>query len=260
MEHSNRAQRFAELHQQKALFIMPNPWDAGSAKILQSLGFEALATTSAGFAFSQGKLDEVGALSRQEALDFENGFGDSPDEVHHTILAAAEIGLAGCSIEDTTGNKEDPIYDFPLAKERIAAAVEAVNSLKQPFTLTARAENYLHGKPDFEDTLKRLQAYEEVGADVLYAPGLPNLEKIKTLCDNVSKPVNVVAGIGLQGVSVHELENSGVKRISLGSALARAAIGKTIQAATAALYDGSLHHFNEAASFSDIEALIKQST
>jgi len=267
-----RAKTFAALHQRDALFVLPNPWDVGSAKMLAGLGFEALATTSAGYAFSQGKLDRIGAMHRDEVLshakdiveatrlpvsaDLENGYGDSPEAVQQTILAAADAGLVGCTIEDTTGREDQPIYDKSLAIERIAAAVETVESLSFPFMLTARAENYLHGRPDFEDTLARLQGYEAVGANVLYAPGLPDIEIIRRLCHSVSKPVNVVAGIALRGVSVQALEQVGVVRVSVGSSLARTAIGSMISASKAILEDGSFDAFEQAASFKSIEALI----
>jgi len=267
-----KAEIFKQLHLREKLFILPNPWDAGSAKMLAALGFEALATTSAGFAFAQGKLDTIGGLNRDTAMshakdlvkatnlpvsaDLENGFGDSPEAVQTTIFAAAEAGLVGCTIEDTTGVEDKPIYDKAFAIERIAAAVEAVRALDFPFMLTARAENYLHGRPDLADTLERLQGYESVGADVLYAPGLPDTESITTICQSVSKPVNVVAGIGLRGVSVSQLQACGVQRISTGSSLARTAIGSMLDAANAILDEGRFDAFESAASFKDIEALI----
>ncbi len=268
------AERFAALHKRDSIFVLPNPWDVGSAKMLAGLGFEALATTSAGFAFSQGKLDKIGVMQRDDVLqhandivqatnlpvsaDLENGYGDSPEAVQQTILAAADAGLAGCTIEDTTGVDSQPVYDKSLAIERIAAAVETVASLDFPFVLTARAENYLHGRPDLDDTLARLQGYESVGADVLYAPGLPDLESIRTICSAVSKPVNVVAGIALRGVSLQQLEQAGVKRVSVGSSLARTAIGSMIDASKAIMEQGSFAAFENAASFKDIEALIEK--
>lgn len=269
-----KAEAFRALHERDSLFVLPNPWDVGSAKMLAGLGFEALATTSAGFAFSQGKLDRVGAMQRDDVLrhakdiveatslpvsaDLENGYGHTPEEVQATIYAAAEAGLVGCTIEDTTGLEGKPLYDKAFAIERIAAAVEAVASLDFPFTLTARAENYLHGRPDLEDTLARLQGYESVGADVLYAPGLPDVATIKTICDSVSKPVNVVAGISLRGVSTADLAQCGVRRVSMGSSLARTAIGSMIDASKAVLEQGSFAAFETAASFKDIETLIER--
>lgn len=269
----SKAEVFKQLHLRNKLFILPNPWDVGSAKMLAALGFEALATTSAGYAFAQGQLDTIGAMNRETVLshakalvqatslpvsaDLENGYGDSPEDVQKTIFAAAEAGLVGCTIEDTSGQKDKPIYDKTFAIERIAAAVEAVRSLDFPFMLTARAENYLHGRPDLADTLERLQGYEAVGADVLYAPGLPDIATITTVCQSVSKPVNVVVGIGLHGVKVSELQACGVQRISTGSALARTAIGSMLNAANAMLDDGHFEAFDSAASFKDIEALIQ---
>ena len=216
-----KAEKFAALHRREKAFILPNPWDVGSAKMLTALGFEALATTSAGFAFSIGRGTAIGEISRDEALDhaasiiaatplpvsadLENGYGHKPEDVAETVRLAAQIGLAGCTIEDTTGDRDKPIYKKTHAIERIAAAVEVVRGLDRPFMLTARAENYLFGIRDFDDTLARLQGYEAVGADVLYAPGLPDLEAIAVVCKAVSKPVNVVAGIGLPGVTLDEL-------------------------------------------------------
>jgi len=271
---SDKAQTFKSLHERNALFVLPNPWDVGSAKMLAGLGFEALATTSAGFAFSQGKLDRIGAMQRDDALqhakdivqatnlpvsaDLENGYGHTPEEVQRTIIAAAETGLVGCTIEDTTGLKDKPIYDKAFAIERISAAVEAVATLDFPFILTARAENYLHGRPDLDDTIARLQGYESVGADVLYAPGLPDTDTITSVCDSVTRPVNVVAGIALRGVSTAQLEQCGVRRVSVGSSLARTAIGSMINASKAILEYGTFDAFETAASFNDIEALIEK--
>jgi len=270
----DKAVVFKKLHERNSIFVLPNPWDVGSAKMLAALGFEAIATTSAGFAFSQGKLDYAGLMSREVALahakelveatnlpvsaDLENGFGDSPEEVQKTIFAAAEVGLVGCTIEDTTGDKNNPIYETAFAVERIAAAVEAVAKLDFPFMLTARAENYLHGFPDLENTIERLQGYEAVGADVLYAPGLPDIESIKAICNAVTKPVNVVAGIALRGATVQDLEACGVKRMSTGSSLARTAIGSMLSTARSILDDGDFSAFETAAGFSEIEALIEQ--
>ncbi len=268
-----KAEAFRALHQGDRIFVLPNPWDPGSAKMLAALGFEALATTSAGYAFARGRIDWVGEMGREEALahaseivvatplpvsaDFENGFGDAPEIVAETVRLAAEIGLAGCTIEDTTGDHSAPIYDLPLAVERIAAATEAVARLDRPFMLTARAENFLHGRPDLDDTLARLQAFEEVGADVLYAPGLPDLAAIRVVCEASTKPVNVIAGIGLEGVTLDDLRNAGVKRVSVGSSLARTAIGAMLAAAREIREQGTFSAFSEAASFTEIEALIK---
>jgi 2-methylisocitrate lyase-like PEP mutase family enzyme len=273
MTQANKAQQFVDLHNQGELFILPNPWDAGSAKILTNLGFKALATTSAGYAFSQGKLDTIGKLSRDDAIahartiiaasplpvsaDLENGFGDSPEAVQQTIITAFEAGLAGCTIEDTSGLPDKPIYERAHAIERIAAAVETVRSLPAPFVLTARAENYLHGRPDLDDTLERLLGYESVGADVLYAPGLPDLTTIKTVCSTVKKPINVVAGIRPKGATIKDFKACGVTRVSLGSSLARVAIGASLNAARTLLDSGNFEAFDKAASFAEIESLLQ---
>lgn len=247
--------RFRALHDGLGAFVIPNPWDAGTARILEALGFEALATTSAGLAFSLGRRDGQGAVSRDEALanarlivdatslpvsaDLENGYGDEPEAAAETIRLAAEVGLVGGSIEDATGDAARPIYDLDQATERIAAAVEAARSLPLPFTLTARAENFLHGRPDLDDTIRRLQAFEAAGADVLYAPGLTDLDSIRTVCAAVSRPVNVVMGLAGRSFSVAELAAAGVRRISVGGALSRAALGAFIRAAREIKESGS---------------------
>jgi 2-methylisocitrate lyase-like PEP mutase family enzyme len=244
---ADKAARFGELHERPGAFVIPNPWDAGSARILEALGFEALATTSAGIAFSLGRRDGEGAVSREEALavtrqivdatdlpvsaDLENGYGDAPETAAETIQLAAAAGVVGGSIEDSTGDPEKPIYELDHAAERVAAAVEAARSLPFPFVLTARAENFLHGRPDLDDTVRRLQAFEAAGADVLYAPGLRDLEAIRTVCGAVSRPVNVVMGLARGSFSVDELAAAGVRRVSVGGALSRAALGAFIRAA-----------------------------
>jgi 2-methylisocitrate lyase-like PEP mutase family enzyme len=244
---TEKALAFRALHARPGAFVMPNPWDAGSALLLSTLGFEALATTSAGFAFSIGRRDSEGGLSRAETLanaraiveatdlpvsaDLENGFGHDPEDCAETIRAASAVGLAGGSIEDASGDTARPIYDLSLATERVAAAVEAGRSLSIPFVLTARAENFLHGRPDLDDTIHRLQAFEKAGAEVLYAPGLTNLDQIRAVCASVSRPVNVVMGLAGGAFSVQQLAEAGVKRISLGSSLARAALGALMRAA-----------------------------
>jgi 2-methylisocitrate lyase-like PEP mutase family enzyme len=227
-------------------FILPNPWDAGSARILAGLGFEALATTSAGFAFSLGRRD--GAVGRERALghcrsiaeatdlpvaaDLENCFGDDPKTVAETIGLAAARGIVGGSVEDASGDERRPIYDQALAAERVSAAAEAARALPFPFTLTARSENFLHGRADLDDTIRRLQAFAEAGADVLYAPGLPSLEAIRTVCAAVApRPVNVLAGLKGLAFSFDELAAAGVRRISLGGCLSRVAFGALIAAA-----------------------------
>jgi 2-methylisocitrate lyase-like PEP mutase family enzyme len=273
-DHSEKATVFADLHQRDGIFVLPNPWDVGSARMLAALGFEALATTSAGFAFSQGVGAFVGVVDRDRAIahaadivgatvlpvsaDLENGFGHTPEDVAETVRRAGEVGLCGCTIEDATGDRDKPIYDRNHAVERIAAGVEAARSLNRPFMLTARAENYLFGRPDFDETLGRLQGYEKVGADVLYAPGLPDVAAIRTVCQTVTKPVNVVAGIGLAGVSLSDLAAAGVKRVSVGSALARVAFGAFVDAANAIRDNGDFGAFESAATFADLGRLIRQ--
>jgi 2-methylisocitrate lyase-like PEP mutase family enzyme len=233
------------LHERAGAFVIPNPWDAGSAKILTAIGFEALATTSAGYAFSIGHRDSTAELTRDGILgnakaiveathlpvsaDLQDGFGPSPEMCADTIRLAAGIGLAGGSIEDATGDADNPIYDFQLAVERIAAAAEMAHT--HQFLLTARAENFLYDRPNLEDTIKRLQSFAEAGADVLYAPGLTNLKAIREVCKAVSKPVNVLMGLKGATYSVEELAAAGVKRISVGGSLARTAFGAFIHAA-----------------------------
>ena len=232
-----KAARFQALHQGPA-FVIPNPWDTGSARILAGFGFEALATSSAAAACALGRKD--GELSRDEALahsrlivdaadlpvsaDLERGFGERPETVAETIRLAAGAGLVGCTIEDSTGNSEAPLYEFPLAVERIAAAAEAARSLDFPFFLTARAHNLLYAAPSLDETLLRLQAYEKAGADVLFAPGLPDLQAVRAVCAAVSKPVNFMVGIKGKSFSVAELAAAGVRRISLATSLYRAAM------------------------------------
>src|SRR5262245_10738060 len=264
-----RADIFKALHERPGIFAIPNPWDAGSAKLLASLGFEALATTSAGFAFSLGRPD--GAASRDETLehardiveatslpvsaDLEKGFGDEPETCAETIRLAARAGLVGGSIEDATGRIEDPIYPFDLSIERVKAAVKAARGLPFPFMLTARAENFLHGRPDLEDTIRRLEAFADAGANVLYAPGLATREEISAVVKAVApKPVNVLAGGAL---SLDELDSLGVKRASLGSALARAAYGAFIRAAEEIRREGSFTFAQEAVPFVKINAMFK---
>jgi 2-methylisocitrate lyase-like PEP mutase family enzyme len=238
-------QAFRALHERPGAFVIPNPWNAGTARILTALGFEALATTSAGYAFAVGRRDSAAGLSREEILenakeiveatplpvsaDLEDGFGRSPETCVATIREASAIGLVGGSIEDATGDPHDPIYGFELAVERVAAAAEAAHDCH--FLLTARAENFLHGRPDLDDTIRRLQAFAEAGADVLYAPGLPSLEAIREVCGAVATPVNVVMGLKGATFSVAELAAVGVKRISVGGAFARAALGAFVRAA-----------------------------
>ena len=242
---SDKATRFRALHAGPGAFVMPNPWDAGSARALAGLGFQALATSSGASAGVLGRRD--GQLSRDEALaharaivqatdlpvaeDLENGFGDAPAFAAETIRLAAEVGLVGGSIEDATGNKDKPLYDFGQAVERVAAAAQAARSLPFDFTLTARAENFLRGNPDLDDTIKRLQAYEKAGADVLFAPVLPDLAAVRAVCAALTKPVNFMVGVKGKSFSVAELEAAGVRRISLATSLYRAAMKGLLDAA-----------------------------
>jgi 2-methylisocitrate lyase-like PEP mutase family enzyme len=270
---AEKAARFQALHQQADAFVIPNPWDAGSARVLAGLGFAALATTSAGFAFSIGYRDGEGAFGRDTALahaksiveatdlpvsaDLENGFGHAPEAAAETIRAAGGVGLAGGSIEDASGETERPIYDFAQAVERVAAAVEAARGLPVPFVLTARAENFLHGRPDLDDTIRRLQAFAAAGADVLYAPGLPDIEAIRTVCAAVDKPVNVVMGLTGEFYSVAELAAAGVKRISVGGSLSRAALDGFLRAAREIAEQGTFDYARTAARFSEVAAFMK---
>ena len=249
---TEKAETFKALHAE-GCFIIPNPWDAGSARILQGMGFPALATTSAGFANSHGLddyqvtremvMDHARTLCEATAVpvsaDLENGFGDSPEACAETIRLAAEAGLVGGSIEDFAG-KDRGQYEIAEAKERIAAAVEAANALPYPFMLTARAENFFTGVPDLADTIARLQAYQDAGAHVLYAPGLRTLEDIRAVVTSVDRPVNVLMGPFSGFVPIAELTALGVRRVSLGSALANAANGALIRAAEELLGPGTL--------------------
>lgn len=272
VDQAQKAQTFRALHERDQAFIIPNPWDIGTARLLASLGFEALATTSMGYAFSLGRLD--GALSREEALagasaivsatslpvsaDLENGFGDAPDEVAETIRLAAAAGIVGGSIEDATGKPDNPIYAFDESVERLRAAVTAARSLPFPFTLTARAENYLHGRPDLTDTIRRLQAYQEAGADVLYAPGLTTKEDIAAVVASVDRPVNVVMGLEGVQLSLAELSAIGVKRVSLGSALNRTALGAFLRAAREMQEAGTFTFAREAATSRELSSIFKR--
>ena len=261
---------FRQLHERQTAFIIPNPWDVGTAKVLAGLGFEALATTSAGFAFSIGKRD--GAVGRDKMIahvreivdatdlpvsaDLENGFGDDPQTVAGTIQLAAAAGLVGGSIEDSTQRKDDPIYEQQLAVDRVRAAVEVARSLPFPFMLTARCENYLVGRPDLTATIKRLEAYQEVGADVLYAPGLSSKEDIAAVVRSVDRPVNVLMGFRGADLSLEELSAIGVRRVSIGSGLYRAAFGPLLRAAREMREHGTFSAIaDEPVSFRDISAM-----
>ncbi len=248
MDQAARGRAFRRLHEREKLFVIPNPWDAGSARILAALGFEALTTTSAGTAFQLGRVDGEGLVSREETIanarlvagavdlpvagDLENGFGPTPEDAAETIRRAAAAGLVGGSIEDATGDPTNPVYDFALAVERVAAAAEAARSLDFDFTFVARAENFIHGRPDFDDTLRRLQAFERAGADVLFAPGLPNLDAIRTVCAELGRPVNVVQGFSGGTYTLADLEAAGVRRVSVGGSFVRAALTALRDAAT----------------------------
>lgn len=261
--------RFRALHQRDRAFVIPNPWDIGTARLLAALGFEALATTSAGHAFSLGQRDNT--ISREQAIehvaalvaatdlpvsaDLENGFGDAPEAAAETIRLGAAAGLVGGSIEDATGRAGEPIYPFELAVERMRAAAEAAHALPFPFTLTGRAENFLHGRADLADTIRRLQAYQEAGADVLYAPGLRSEADIATVVGAVDRPVNVL--IGLPGLSVARLSAIGVKRISTGSALSRAALGAFLRAAREMREHGTFTFVDQAIGYGDINSMFK---
>jgi 2-methylisocitrate lyase-like PEP mutase family enzyme len=269
MTQKERAEKFRALHEREGAFVIPNPWDLGSARLLTALGFEALATTSAGFAHSLGRLD--GQVTLAEAIehcrslcaatdlpvsaDLENCFADDPAEAAATILLGAQAGLVGCSIEDYSGDLSNPIYDFGLAVERVHAASEAARSLDFPFTLTARAENLLHGRHDLDDTIRRLQAFEAAGADVLYAPALKTLDEVRLVTGALNKPVNVLAPL-VKGVTVAELAGAGAKRISVGGALARAAITAVLRAGAAMRDQGSFGWVTDLMSSSEIASLL----
>ena len=258
--------RFRALHEGDGIFVIPNPWDAGTARILASMGFEALATTSAGLAFSLGVDD--GAVPREQTLancrdivgatdlpvsaDLEKGFGDSPESAAETVRAAAMAGLAGCSIEDFTNRNDRPLYEFPLAVDRIEAAVEAARSLPHDFILTARCENFLRGNPDLSDTIARLQAFERAGADALYAPALPDLETIRTVCMSVGRPVNALMGTPGATYSIGELAEAGVRRVSIGSAASRVALGALMKAAREIREEGTFDLMTEGATFAEL--------
>jgi 2-methylisocitrate lyase-like PEP mutase family enzyme len=269
---ADKAHAFRALHQRDGAFIIPNPWDVGSARLLAQLGFEALASTSAGFAFSIGRPDNavgrermlahvaeiVAATELPVSADLENGFGDDPDTVAQTIRMAAATGLAGGSIEDSTGRADEPVYPFELAVERIRAAADAAHALPFPFTLTARAENHLVGRPDLHDTIRRLQAYQEAGADVLYAPGLLSEKDIASVVNSVDRPVNVLMGSAGVPHTLASLARLGVKRVSVGSALSRAALGGFLRAAREMRERGSFTFADEAVSFREINAMFKE--
>jgi 2-methylisocitrate lyase-like PEP mutase family enzyme len=266
------AEAFKALHEQNELFVIPNPWDAGSAKVLANLGFKALATTSAGLAYILGKPDGHASVTREETLqnakliigatplpvsaDLENGYGDDPADCADTILQAAGVGLAGGSIEDATGNPDNPIYPFELAVERVKAAVAAARSLPHCFMLTARAENFIHGRHDLKDTIRRLEAFADAGADVLFAPGLKTAAEIEAVVKAVApRPVNVLMGLSGATLTLPVLATLGVKRVSIGSSLARAAYGGLIRAATEIAEHGTFEYSSNAVTYNDLNKL-----
>jgi 2-methylisocitrate lyase-like PEP mutase family enzyme len=267
-----RAMVFRALHEADETFVLPNPWDAGTARLLAAVGYPALATTSAGLAFALGREDGANQVTRAESLrnaaeisaatalpvsgDLENGYAHSPDEVAETIRLAAEAGLVGASIEDATRDPERPIYSLQEAVDRVAAAVAAARALPFPFTLTARAENFLYGRTDVGETIARLQAYAEAGADVLYAPGLPDLEAIGKVCRSLSRPVNALAGAGF---TVPQLRDCGVRRISVGSGLARLALASVARAAQEMLVDEQFDALAAALPYAEVNRLMSRS-
>lgn len=256
---AEKATRFRALHDGERPLLLPNPWDVGAARLLESLGFEALATTSSGHAATLGRLD--GAVGRDAALahaaslvastelpvsaDLENGFADEPQAVAETIRLAIEAGLAGASIEDARRGREDPVYERELAAERVLAAAEAAHSGTVRLVLTARAENYVHGRRDLDDTIARLQAYQQAGADVLFAPGVRGAEDIRAIVESVDLPVNVLALPGAPPVS--ELARLGVRRVSVGGAFAFAAFGALVEAAQELREHGTYGYFERTA-------------
>jgi 2-methylisocitrate lyase-like PEP mutase family enzyme len=262
--------RFRKLHEEPEAFVIANVWDAGSARVISGLGFKALATSSGASANVLGRLD--GNVTRDEALDhagriamatdlpvsadLEKGFGDAPEMVAETIRLAAATGLVGCTIEDATGDKQKPIYEIEFAIERIRAAVETARSLPFTFTLTARSENFLRSIPDLNDTIKRLQAFEAAGADVLFAPGLPDLAAVQSVCAAVSKPVNFMVGIKGKSFTVAELQQAGVKRISLAASLYRAGMSGLIEAALEIRGEGTFSYLDRAVTAAELNELI----
>jgi 2-methylisocitrate lyase-like PEP mutase family enzyme len=269
---ADKAKKLRALHEAPRAFVIPNPWDAGSARMLAGLGFEALATSSGAKAGVLGKRD--GKVTREEALanakaiagavdvpvigDLEKGFGDSPDAAAETIRQAAGVGLVGGSIEDATGNKDKPLFDIAAAAERVAAASKAARALPFAFVLTARAEGCLRGQPDIDDIIKRLQAYEAAGADVLMAPGLPDLAAVKKVCGAIKKPFNFMAGIKGKSFSVAELEAAGVKRISLATSLYRVAMTGLLDAAKEVKDKGTFGYLDRTIATPDLNAFMKE--
>jgi len=270
---AEKGKAFRALHERAGVFIIPNPWDTGTAKLLASLGFEALATTSLGLANSLGRVDGAGTVSRREVLDncraiveatdlpvsadLENCYADEPRAAAEMIRLAAEAGVVGGSIEDATGDPGKPIYDFQLAVERVQAAVEAARALPFPFTLTARAENFLHGRKDLDDTIKRLQAFEAVGADVLYSPGLYDIGTIRTVVSSIGKPFNLVMGFADPTLTVDQLSAAGVKRISVGGAMERYALAAFLRSAREMKEHGAFTFVREMAQMKEVRAAFR---
>lgn len=266
-----KARNFAALHERPGAFVIPNPWDAGSARLLGGLGFEALATSSGACAGVLGRRD--GRVSRAEAIahaktivdatelpvaaDLENGFGHAPEDAAATIRDAGAIGLVGGSIEDCSGDSAKPIYDADHALRRVEAAVAAARALPVKFLLTARAENFIRGNPDLADTIKRLKAYEKAGADVLFAPGLPDLAAIKEVCASLERPFNFMVGIKGRSFTVADLAAAGVKRISLATSLYRAAMTGLAEAAREVKDAGTFGYLDRSIPTPDLNALIK---
>lgn len=269
---NKKAIEFASLHRGTGAFVIPNVWDAGSARVIAGLGFQALATSSGASAGVLGRRD--GSVTRDEALaqakliagatdlplsaDLEKGFADEPKRAAEAITLGAEAGLVGGSIEDATGDSARPLFDFNQAVERVQAAAEAAHSLPFPFTLTARSENFLNGNPDLDDTIRRLQAFEKAGADVLFAPGLPDLAAVKTVCDSVSKPVNFMVGIRGHSFSVAELETAGVRRISLAASLFRAAMTGLFEAAREVRESGTFNYLDRCLTTAELNEYLRK--
>ena len=271
---AEKAEAFRALHERPGAFIIPNPWDAGTARLLTSLGFEALATTSLGLANMLGRVDGTNSVSRREVIDncrvivaatalpvnadLENGYADEPKAAAEMIRLAAAAGIVGGSIEDATGNADHPIYDFALAVERVHAAVEVARSLPFPFVFTARAENMIQGRIDLDDTIRRLQAFEKAGADVLYAPGLRDIDTIRTVTSSVSKPVNVVMSHGDPSLTLAQLEEAGAKRISVGGSLNRLALAAFLKGAREMKDKGGFTWMRDTVSSREIKPIFKQ--
>jgi len=265
-------ERLKALHYQDQAFVIPNAWDAGSTRVLTAMGFEAIATTSAGYAFSVGKRDSFAGLSRDEILmnaqaivsatdlpvsaDLEDGFGASPNACAATIALGVDVGLVGGSIEDATGDQNDPIYGLDVAVDRVKAAADAAKD--KPFLLTARAEGFLYGQGDLGGIIKRLQAFSDAGADVLYAPGLPDLDAIRTVCREVDKPVNILMGLQGPRYTVNDISNAGARRISVGGSFARAAMGALKRAADEVLQSGTFDYAKDAIPDAELAQMMSQ--